>query len=61
MPFTVVIAPEDATLTAPPPVANEVLQNQMLKQVSVTSNVPPAVVVAEPPVASVALDDVLML
>ena len=54
-------SPEDATLTAPPPVANEVapLESNVETEVSpVTSNVPPAVV-AEPPVASdVAPDDV---
>ena len=47
VPFTVVIAPEDATLTAPPPVANEVapLESNVETEVSpVTSNVPPAVV-----------------
>ena len=61
VPFTVVVAPEDATLTAPLLVANEVapLESNVETDVSpVTSNVPPAVV-AEPPVASdVAPDDV---
>ena len=59
VPFTVVITPEDATLTAPPAVANDVApeESNVETEVSpVTSNVPPTVV-ADPPVASVVAPD----
>ena len=50
MPFTVVIAPEDATLTAPPPVANEVAPDDVnVVNAPVEADVAPIVVASIAP------------